>query len=795
MATFSAERPQFRPGDFLGANNLVAIVDYLRTTTARQNLGQHSWGVIIGLNLVSQAITDTAVEYYVQPGVAIDGYGRIIVVNNPARIEAEQFVSISSGNVDVWIRYDQSESSATRTGFNVCSATDDYARINETFKIEIGSRSSILDRQSGVTVNDSLLVDAREALISIDPNVQILCDASVPHQQLPVDDDNAYWLIPLGHVKWEAASSSFLPLIDPTGIAPEQKYESVMSSRAKRRHIGVIAESVFAAEGIIRLRERTIAFDPDNEEIDRVCNELKIKNRDLKICDDLVQPKELIWLEGDTRITGDLRIFGKRLEFKDEEGRDYTERVIQGSLVSSINPLLIQRKERKKENRFAGSDLQVLLGDMEGGEARNRFSIGSILPADEDLCSHNAKDGVGKIFFEDNGRVGIGTYSPETNLMAPLTIRGLEQMLKVGEDEDPVSVMQLINFEGQGGDVKWQLGLGSDFSSLSFNESDPENSSLFLQEGGNVGVGTTEPNAKLDITQLPVSNGGSGLGTDLWFRIGDGGDGGRVWVEYGDQAAPLLVLSDNDDPPRIQFQQTDSAEPADDFSPAHTSWIGHAGSDSSDLAIMGGLLGVGTDNPDTQLTVQANGGGIHLYSGQNNGHFWVGFYTDGTPGSDRAGWLGYSHDGVSNFTIHNEKPNGDIILIPTRNVGVGTSTPSAKLDVRGDIRLGSTGNLFAMGSVENLRTIVGRVSASGNEDQGNGYTITKGGNGVYTIRFIQPFASAPVVVATMYNENEHIVSVSTVTSLSCQVNSRDMFGVNAGDLQDAAFTFIAIGER
>ena len=307
MASFSSERPQFFEGQYLGAEDLASIVDYLRTASARQNLGQHSWGIAIGLNLVSQPVTDTAVEYYVQPGVAIDGYGRLIVVTNPTRIEADQFVSIGSGNVDVWIRYEQNEFSATRPGFNACSATDSYARINETFKIEVGNKSSILDRQSGITVNDSLLVDAREALISVDSAAQLLCDASVAHQQFPIDDESAYWLVPLGHVKWSSASSVFLPLMDPAEVealqtgagskTPDQVYESLMSSRAKRRLIGSVAESIFAADGLIRLRERTSPADPVNGN-DAVCNATKISSSDLHVCDGLLKPKELIWLEG-----------------------------------------------------------------------------------------------------------------------------------------------------------------------------------------------------------------------------------------------------------------------------------------------------------------------------------------------------------------------------------------------------------------------------------------------------------------------------------------------------------------
>jgi hypothetical protein len=780
MTTFSAERPLFFEGQYLGAADLAAIVDYLRTTSARQNLGHHTWGIAIGLDLVEQAISDTAVEYYVQPGVAIDGYGRIIVVSEPARIETEQFVSIGSGNVDIWIRYAQNEFSAVRQGFNVCSSQDDYSRINETYALEVGSKTSILERQSGVTVNSMLVNDAREALVSVNPAAPLLCDASIPHQQLPVNDDDAYWLIPLGHVKWSAATSSFLPLVDPAkkaaleaGNSPEtadQVYESVQASRIKRRFIGVVAESIFVAESLIRLRERAAPFDPAKEN-DEICGQFSVQSRDLNVCDGIVKPKELIWLEGHTRVRGDLRLLNGRLEFRDETGSDYIARTIAGSTQESIYPALLQRKARSLIDKNAGIDIQVLLGDSaavdKNAGGKNRFTVGSITFTGDDLC-HLESTEQSKVFIQDNGRMGIGTFAPETILTAPLSVRGFEEELVVPEGADPVSVMRVMNIEGQGGALAWQMNLGPDLQSLSFDEVSANNSRLYLEKGGNVGIGTTDPEAKLEIVQVPASVNGSPLGSDLWFRAGDGGDSGRVWIECGSQAAPLLVLSDKDNPPRIQFQQIASDDLEAEKAPAHSSWFGHARGLSPNLSIMGGNLGIGIDNPQTSiLSVQQNGGAVGLYSGINGGHVWVGFYTNGAPGSARSGWLGFVNDGATGFTIHNEKPNADILLSTERNVGIGTQTPVEKLDVRGNIKLGTAGDLFAAGSLENLRIVRGQVADNGTPVNGNGFTAARISVGHYRIRFEPDFADIPIVTATVIGDVDNLISIDSVTSSVC----------------------------
>lgn len=785
MATASAERPQFFEGQYLGADDLAAIVAYLRTSDARQNLGQHSWGIAIGLDLVSQAISDTAVEYYVQPGVAVDGYGRIIVVSNPTRIEVDQFVSLASGDVDVWIRYDESDFSATRPGFNVCAATDNYSRISESFKIEVGRKASILDRQSGVTVNDTLLVDAREALSSVDPDAQLLCDASVPHQQLPVDDEAAIWLVPLGHVKWNAATSSFAPLVSATALADlangdissDEAYESLIAGRTKRRLTGVVAESLFAADGLIRLRERTAEPDPAAGN-DAVCYTRKVQSADLFFCDGRLKPKELVWLEGATRIKGDARLFGGRLEFKDKEGRDYIERTVGGNTVSAITPALFQRREN---NEKGGTDLQAVLGKSADGI--NRFTFGSIEFAGTDLCKLTISS-EHKVVIQDNGLVGIGTTNPDSLLVAPLTIRGLSETVVENEGtEDAVSypIYRLQSYEADTGVAQWQVDLwdtdGSERKSLNLTESGLAKTRLFLQGGGNIGVGTVEPTEQVHIVSNDPAlfidiNSTSGLDrAGLIFGQDGGGTAGIYWSKGSDKV-----------------------------------FIHHNGDNA--VVIDGDNVGMGTDAPATTLHI---GSGNDVDLGDSAGYLLLGEVGNLNVVMDNneiqardngdAAELHLQAEGGDLF-VHRWVSGAEVMIKADGDVGIGTTNPAEKLDVRGDIRFGASGDLFAMGGVEALRTVVGRVNGTGSVAQGAGYTVSKGSTGNYTINFSPAFASTPVVVANSYGNSDNILSVTSVTSSSCGIRIRDIRsrtedpGESAAiQPEDNAFTFIAIGER
>jgi hypothetical protein len=172
-----------------------------------------------------------------------------------------------------------------------------------------------------------------------------------------------------------------------------------------------------------------------------------------------------------------------------------------------------------------------------------------------------------------------------------------------------------------------------------------------------------------------------------------------------------------------------------------------------------------------------------------------------------TGWVGYGNTGSPDLSVVNARTGGDvslftwpgggdILLLPGTggDVGVGTSTPAAKLDVRGDIRLGSNGQFLAMSGEENLRIIRGRVNTDGVKLGGSGFTSAKTATGRYTVTFTEAFPEIPTVTATTVWG----INLSDIIAMEQITTTTVIFAVTNPVVEgsvDTGFHFTAIGPR
>src|SRR5215469_2460472 len=101
------ERLNYYEGEFLGAVDFQAEQEYHRDMRRRHNVGQHTWGIVSGLDIAQVPVpgsTSNAVDVYIQPGMAVDGFGREIVVLNKTQLTLDLFAAyINPGLLNVWI--------------------------------------------------------------------------------------------------------------------------------------------------------------------------------------------------------------------------------------------------------------------------------------------------------------------------------------------------------------------------------------------------------------------------------------------------------------------------------------------------------------------------------------------------------------------------------------------------------------------------------------------------------------------------------------------------------------------
>ncbi len=559
--------------------------------------------------------------------------------------------------------------------------------MQETVQIEIGPRPSHSDRHDPISVAGQA-VDALQALQKLDPSAPLIYDESIPHQVFPAPGERAWWLVPIGYVRWQPVQNGagyFLPRDDSD---PARRDTDAIARF--RRMAGVVAEAFEAADGAIRLRDRS--KDPDDLTNTRFSKNPPQGFLTKDPSKGYYQPPgpDLVWVEGHLRVEGDARITRGRLDFRAADGEDHD------------TPLALQRTgdAGKAPNQTGGRALQVLLGPA--AQTDNRFAVG---PLKDDGSLEE------RLAVLSGGNVGIGTSTPGLKL----DIQG-----DFGRDNGAATAHL------------WGSRVGDIGGGI-----------LFLRSGGgvvafdgddSVGIGTNAPNRALTVqgkagTYLNVKADGGAeevlLGADAGggivstmtnhdLQLRAGGNVTRMTVKADGRvgigtATPSLMLSVEGDFGR-------------DSGPATLSlWGSRIGDTGGGLlflrAFTGGVVGfdgidnrvgVGTTLPTTKLQVvgdrirlgtgtkridlRVDGGAVDLHSETHDLYL----RSSGGAGSNRIILNPFAGDG---------------------NVGVGTTSPSVKLHIVGDLTVdgiprSTTGSFWTLISDARLKRDVEPISGA-----------------------------------------------------------------------------------
>jgi hypothetical protein len=317
-------------------------------------------------------------------------------------------------------------------------------------------------------------------------------------------------------------------------------------------------------------------------------------------------------------------------------------------------------------------------------------------------------------------QVGIGTSTPEAKLdiehvdsgpfqtglrvLNPYMVSGEAMNIRVGRTNEAKNVGKIyFQYDGDASDLN-RLSLGL------FGVGDVVN----VMAGGNVGIGTTEPIAKLDVESLGSGPSQRGIrlmnplmvsGDNLDIRVGRSDNGrniGRMAFHY---------MGDGWDENRLSLGPLRETEV---------------------LNIMaGGNVGIGTINPSEMLevagTVQM--AGMKMPKGASAGYvltsdgIGTGTWQPAGGGGGGGGWM----------------DDGTVVRLETISdvVGIGTTSPGAKLDVResgfnpgGYFEITNSGS--ASDAIYATTNGGGSAVSAVNTGAGTGISASSaGGNGIY----------------------------------------------------------------
>lgn len=336
MSNNGSKRVNYYEKQYLRTRDFQDEQAYHLTGRRRHNLGHHTWGIVAGLELVEQPQEGNgdAVDVNIQPGMAVDGFGREILLQEPYKLEPFLFEDFANPQyLEVWITYKEELTQRPPPGYELCDVADQFDRVCETFKVVVEPQPP---------THDPIIIAGQEATPPPQPPAEALTippDESVPYQEFPTAQDNFRWLIPLGNVNWDGQK-----LVKATA---ERLVEG-------RRYVGNITAEVLAPAAELRIRDRfTESLPPPTGEagetsLDGVAVEVE---GSLQV-DRLLTAKD------------DVQIHGGKLDFRARNGN------------GGGDQFTIQRQE---PGGAAGIDLRMKIGEENAGE--NRLVIG---PADRE---------------------------------------------------------------------------------------------------------------------------------------------------------------------------------------------------------------------------------------------------------------------------------------------------------------------------------------------------------------------------------------------------------------------------
>ena len=379
------------------------------------------------------------------------------------------------------------------------------------------------------------------------------------------------------------------------------------------------------------------------------------------------------------------------------------------------------------------------------------------------LQGTNIHSTIPKVVFDGNGNVGIGptsrTWVPETKLHIAGTtdanIIRIENTATALSAGDTIGAIQFFNNDttddspNVAASIYATAGASGGSGSLRFKtiepgvEGDPATEAMIITNGGNVGIGTTNPLDPLNVQSTGAS--------DYAFRIfrststtqGLAGfyegsaNQGQLYLLKGDNTAGIFLNS------------------------------------NGDSYLNGGDVGIGTTSPGALLHLVGTTPELRIATAVDGDTARLGLYEDAA-GTHHGGYIQYVGSGDTlRLGIVNSTVNTDVITIKDNfNVGIGTTSPTTKLNVSGDIAVSSGSYLSFIDSNISYNKIGRNTSVGGIQiTTGASATMNLLDNGNVGIGTTSPGAKLDVAGTVKYN---------TQLSTNLLMGQKAFIGISSG---------------
>lgn len=328
---------------------------------------------------------------------------------------------------------------------------------------------------------------------------------------------------------------------------------------------------------------------------------------------------------------------------------------------------------------------------------------------------------------------------------------------------------------------------------------------LKILNNGNVGIGTTSPTTKLNVSgNIAVSSGSylSFIDSNLSYnKIGRNTSAGGIQITTGGIATMNLLDNSNvgigTTTPSEKLHVKGNILVEDNDSTDTVAQIGNSGDDGwlnlyangTSKAFIGsnavsyfngGNVGIGTTSPDYQLEVEKTSAQatIGITGGATDARLHL--------KTNNGDWMlqnDYSNNGALSFYNSGHR----LVVAKNGNVGIGTTNPSEKLEVNGNVKLSLSSSLYLGNSGEKItspsngdlelhsRTEL-RIKANTNNASGNSIEFYNGGTEKMRIA-----SSGNVGIGTTSPSEKLEVDGNVKTSGTLTVNGTNITVANASN--------------